>query len=94
MSVFSQSFLNSLKPTLTVSCEHIRITIRQLPITIERKQFNIVVAVGLITDDFIIGMDFLLEHHCIVNVESSICTIDGYTVYPVMKKGSSASYIV
>ena len=103
MSVISQSFLNSLKSTVTVSREHIRIRnaehmrcriIRQLPITMQGKQFKIDVAVGPITDDFIIGLDFLLEHHCIVNVESSIVTIDGVTVYAVMKKGCSARYNV
>ena len=91
---------------MTLSREHIRIinaehdsymrfrTIRQLPITIQGKQFKIDVAVGPITDDFIIGLDFLLEHHCIVNVMSSIVTLDGDTVYAVMKKGSSGRYNV
>ena len=68
--------------------------IRQLPITIQGKQFKIDVAVGPITDDFIIGLDFLLKHHCIVNVESSIVTVDGDTVYAVMKKGVSGCYNV
>ena len=72
---------------------HCRI-IRQLPVTIQGKQFKIDVAVGPITDDFVIGLDFLLEHHCIVNVESSIVTIDGDTVYAVMKKGCSGRYNV
>ena len=101
ISMISQSFLDSLKPTLKVSREHIRIRnakhgsnmrcriIWQLPITIQGKQFKIGVAVGPVTDDFIIGLDFLLKHHCIVNVESSIVTVDGDTVYAVMKKGVS-----
>ena len=38
--------------------------------------------------------DFLQEHYCIVNVESSIGTIDGDTVYVVMKNGSSGRYNV
>ena len=41
-----------------------------------------------------IGLTFLLEHHCIVNVESSIVTIDGDSVNAVMKKSSSGRYNV
>ena len=77
MSMISQSFIHSLKPTVTVARQHIRIRnaehgsymrcriIRQLPITIQGKQFQIDIAVGPITDNFIIGLDFLLEHQCI-----------------------------
>ena len=54
--------------------------ITQLPITIQDKPFKIDVAVGPIPDDFMIGLNFLLEPNCIVIVESSIVTIDGDTV--------------
>ena len=50
------------------------------------KQFKIDLAVEPITDDSIIGLDFLLKDHCIVNVESGIVTIDDETLYAVMKK--------
>ena len=104
--MISQSFLNSLKPTVTVCREHIRIRnteygsymrcriIRQLPIIIQGKQFKIDVAVGPITEDFIIGLDFLLEHHCNVDVESSNVTIECDTMYAIMKKGGSGRYNV
>ena len=106
--MISQSFTHSLKQTVTVYLEHIRIRnaehgsymrcrtcrcIRQLLITIQGKPFKIHVAVGPITDDFIIGLNILLEHHCIVNVERSILTIDGDTVYAVMKKGYNVSRV-
>ena len=45
---------------------------RQLPLTINNKQSKVGVAVGPITDHFILGLDFLLEHNCVVDIDSYI----------------------
>ena len=66
--------------------------IKELPITIQHKQYNIDVAVGPITDDFILGLDFLLRHHCIVNIDDSTVIMDGTPVHALMKKGPSGKY--
>ena len=39
-------------------------------------------------------MYFILEHHCVVDVDNSIVAVDGPTVYAVMKKGPSTCYNV
>ena len=70
MSMVSQSFIDSLEHAYTVTPELITIKnaergsyiqcyqIKELPITIQHNQYNIDVAVGPITDDFILGFDF------------------------------------
>ena len=72
MSMISQLFADSLGSASATSHEQIRIKnaehgshtkcrlSRQLPITIQRKQFSIDVAVGPVTDNFIIGLDLSL----------------------------------
>ena len=66
-SMISQSFADSLGPRNATSYEQTGIKdaehgsymqchlIRQVPITIQHKQYSIDVAVGLITDNFITG---------------------------------------
>ena len=49
-------------------------------------------AVGPITDDFILGLDFLLRHHCIVDIDDSTVILDGTPVHALMKKGPSVKY--
>ena len=67
---------------------------RQLPLTINNKQFKVDVAVGPITDHFILGLDFLLEHHYVVDIDSCTVTIDRAPIGAVMKKGSGTYYHV
>ena len=42
---------------------------KELAIIIQHIQYNIDVAVGLRTDDFILGLDVLLKHQCIVDID-------------------------
>ena len=105
MSMVSQSFIDSLEHAYTATPEFITIKnaehgsymqcylIKELPITIQHNQYNIDVAVGPITDDFILGLDFLLKHHCIVNIDDSYI-MDGTPVHALMKKGPSVKYNV
>ena len=51
-------------------------------------------AVRPVTDNFITGLDFLLVHHCVVDVDNSIVAVDGATAYAVMRKGPSTCYNV
>ena len=67
---------------------------RQLPLTINSKPFKVDVAVGPITGHVILGLDFLLEHHCVVYIDSCTVTIDGAPISAVMKKGSGTYYHV
>ena len=68
--------------------------IKELPITIQHNQYNIDVAVGPITDDFILGLDFLLKHHCIVDIDDSTVKMYGTPLHALMKKGPSVKYNV
>ena len=104
MLMISQSFVDSLGISNATSDEQIRMQnaeqcsytqcrfTRQVPITTQYKPFNIDVAIGHMTNNFIIGLDFLQEHHYVVDVDNSIVTIDGATVYAVMKKGPCTCY--
>ena len=106
MSMVSQSFIDSLEHAYTATPEFITIKnaehgsymqcylIKELTITIQHNQYNIDVAVGPITYDFILGLDFLLKHHCIVDIDDSTVTMDGTPVHALMKKGPSVKYNV
>ena len=50
--------------------------------------------VGPITDDYILGLDFLLEHHSVVDVDNSVVTLGGATVHALMRKGPTMCYNV
>ena len=106
MSMVSQSFIDSLEHAYTATPEFITIKnaehgsymqcylIKELSITIQHNQYKIDVAVGPITDDFILGLDFLLKHHCIVDIDDSTVIMDGTPVHALMKKGPSEKYNV
>ena len=97
MSMVSLSFIDSLEHACTVTPEFITIKnaehgsyiqcylIKELPITIQHNA-------GPITDDFILGLDFLLKHHCIVDIDDSTVMVDGIPVHALMKKGPSITY--
>ena len=104
MSMVSQSFIDSLEHACTVTPEFITIKnaehgsymqcyiIKKPPITIQHNQYTKDVAVGPITDDFILGLDFLLKHHCIVDIDDSTVMVDGIPVHAMMKRGPSITY--
>ncbi len=106
ISMISQPFFDSLNHHTALPPELIGIKnaehgshmqchlTRQLSLTIDNKQFKVDVAVGPITDHFILGLDFLLEHHCVVDIDSCTVTIDGSPISAVMKKGSGTYYHV
>ena len=106
MPMVSQSFIDSLGQTLTMSSGGIVIKnaenysymqcclINGLPIKIQKQIYYIDMVVGPITDDCILVLDFLLEHHSVVGVDNSVVTLDGTTVHALMRKGPTMCYNV
>ena len=106
ISMISQPFFDSLNHHTALPPELIGIKnaehgshmqchlTRQLSLTIDNKQFKVDVAVGPITDHFILELDFLLEHHCVGDIHSFTVTIEGSPISAVMKKGYGTYYHV
>ena len=106
ISMVSQSFIDSLGQIFTMSPGGIVTKnaendsymqcrlIKGLPIIIQQNIYHIDVAVGPITDNCILGLDFLLEHHIVVDVVNGAVTLDGATVHALIRKGPTMCYNV